>query len=781
MAFKIAARTILELGAELISSDGVALYELIKNAIDADSSRVEIRVVVTLTHSNYLALLERIDHRFEDLETLRKDILGALEKSAPEKIRIKLEKLIEVASTADELREALVKGYDSYNWIKIIDQGEGMSYRDLEEVYLTIGTRSRQRKKIGEQASAQQKIYLGEKGVGRLSVMRLGRMLSVTTSRVGDDNLNLLKIDWDLFSHESDALLHEIDVHPTIGEKKEDPNKSGTVIKISGLRSDWAEYKFRTIIVDEFSRLVDPFEGSRANEIFRLFYNGERHYVPEIERRLFDIAHAECKASFDYDQDNVPTLRGIIDYRLRNKKMSFSVGLPELLAITSGIPLSALRTLGPFDLEFWWYNRLILRAVEGIGKKQDVLALVRKWSGGIMLFRDGFRINPYGGADDDWLELDKKAFSSRGFKLNRQQIVGRAVISWRNRFLIEQTNREGLTDTVQKSALQRLLQYVLLNEFKVFVDSVDKEVRIQELSSMEEVEQKIMRADTEIEKKIKQIYSIVPVQHQKMVHELKALIGNLTDCVNEARALAEEYQDDRAKFVYLAGLGLSIEFILHELARSTHHVLDTLSLIDKNTLSGRLPSVINNLTEQLRTISKRVDTLDPLSTSRRQNKENFDVYEIIRQASEAREAQAKRHSVKIEGSFVEKGEHWKIKAVKGMFIQILENLLANSFYWLKVQKEIERDFRPKIEIEVDPDSKTISLTDNGPGIDPKQSERIFEAFVTEKPPGQGKGLGLYISREIAEYHGWRLSVLKEETVRKRRYNTFVLDLSEASS
>ena len=41
-----------------------------------------------------------------------------------------------------------------------------------------------------------------------------------------------------------------------------------------------------------------------------------------------------------------------------------------------------------------------------------------------MVFRDGFRVHPYGGPEDDWLDLDKEAFRSGGYKLNRQQIIG---------------------------------------------------------------------------------------------------------------------------------------------------------------------------------------------------------------------------------------------------------------------------------------------------------------------------------------------------------------------
>ena len=50
MAFRVTARTLLHLGAELISSDGIDFYELIKNAFDAGSKRVEIRVVVRIPY-----------------------------------------------------------------------------------------------------------------------------------------------------------------------------------------------------------------------------------------------------------------------------------------------------------------------------------------------------------------------------------------------------------------------------------------------------------------------------------------------------------------------------------------------------------------------------------------------------------------------------------------------------------------------------------------------------------------------------------------------------------
>src|SRR5882757_1262230 len=53
--FRFKARVLLELGAELISSDAIALYELVKNAIDAGSRRTSILIQVVLQYSKYQA------------------------------------------------------------------------------------------------------------------------------------------------------------------------------------------------------------------------------------------------------------------------------------------------------------------------------------------------------------------------------------------------------------------------------------------------------------------------------------------------------------------------------------------------------------------------------------------------------------------------------------------------------------------------------------------------------------------------------------------------------
>lgn len=77
-----------------------------------------------------------------------------------------------------------------------------------------------------------------------------------------------------------------------------------------------------------------------------------------------------------------------------------------------------LKNVGPFQFDLYWFNRKEIKETAGI-EAPYVTNQVRIWAGGPMVFRDGFRVNPYGGPDDDWLGLDKKALASGGYKLNR--------------------------------------------------------------------------------------------------------------------------------------------------------------------------------------------------------------------------------------------------------------------------------------------------------------------------------------------------------------------------
>jgi signal transduction histidine kinase len=795
---------ILELGAELISSDAVAIYELIKNAIDAGSPTVRIAVQVVLRRSFFVEAIEALQEG-DDVVPIRTKLLANLEPNAPSTVRDKFREALLAADEDDseEFLEALRQAYHDHNFIEIRDRGHGMSRRELDQIFLTIGTRSRRSEKVGDDGRFldPDRTVLGDKGVGRLSAMRLGDHMVVRTTRAGEQFESELDIDWERFSHESSELIGDIPLAPTRGRRKDDPDRQGTRILIRDLKGDWDTGTFKRMVEEQFKRIIDPFPPPHAeeadeeadeeeiaaaldpNEVFDLRFNGQRHEIPSIPGWLLNQAHAVVTAEFDYRADGSPRLRGDINYRLRGREADFERNEAELMSLTDPIADRLIRTgprtlreLGPFRVQFHWYNRRILKEITDLKmKRRDVLSAVNSWAGGLMVFRDGFRINPYGGLDDDWLELDKKALGARGYKVNRAQIIGSVNLTSRNFHLVEQTNREGLADNEYKQVLVGMLRHILISEFRNFIEKVDKERKVADDSTVDDLETRIEEATDKIEVKLLELRRDAPDQIEA-INELRRLTQTLSRLVERAKTMAQEYEDDRSKFVHLAGIGLMVEFILHEIGRATSRALSVMDDIDVESLDRTGSASMRTLQDQLKTLSKRVETLDPLSTSRRQIKEQFDLVELVRQLVDGRAQQTARHRIEVTLDLPTRP--MKVRAVKGMVLQILENLFENAVYWLKVEQRRRRGFEAGIEIAVDPRSKELTFSDTGPGVDPRRAEEVFEAFVTAKPPGQGRGLGLYISREMADYHGWRLALDTDALNEDGRTSSFVLEMGD---
>lgn len=785
--FRVSARTVLQLGAELISSDAIAFYELVKNAFDAGSQRVDVDVVVRMGHDTYHALLHQT---LAELSTGRE--AGRKSERFVE-LRGEVEAAIDsAAANADDLREAisqartweqLISAMEEANYIDVVDTGSGMSRKALVDVYLTIGTRARllerkhREREVPDFDDATVRPVLGEKGLGRLSAMRLGWRLEVRTGTVDEDHWNLLIIDWRQFSHESDAFVEDVIIKPGRGMPKP-LGESGTRIRITALKSRWNKDLLGQIAVDEFSRFTDPFE-KRPRFPISLRFNDQTVVIPRFDEVLFENSHAYVTAEFAVGAGKAE-LAGKISYTLRNRENTFRANLAELDSIT-GFDLETLKSLGPFKVWFYWFNRRIMKEIEGIGDKRRVQELVNRWSGGLMVFRDGFRVKPYGSPDDDWLDLDRKALASAGYKVNRKQIIGKVEISSRrNPALTDQTNREGLRDCDEKLALVLLLKHILETRFRAFINAVDEELQARMSVTFEDLNERVEAEGRRMDENIRRLLEKIPAlkKEPSLIHPLQESVQAIQSLMEEAEELSESFEKGRSQVVHLAGLGMMVEIVAHELNRATEHTLGTLGEADASELDSDTLSLLETLQSQLITLQKRLKILDPLSTAARQVKEVFDLIEWVEQIVASHTAQFDRHgishSVTVEPHRPRGG--LRVKMVKGMIVQILENLLSNSVYWLKQQKKLNKAFKPRINITIRAKLREIVVTDNGPGVDPARKDEIFQPFVTSKPPGEGKGLGLYIAREIASYHKAALYLADERSVHKDRLNTFVLAL-----
>lgn len=763
LSFKIAARTILHLGSELISSDGIALYELIKNSYDAGAKNVRVTVVNRLARPAQRDFLQA-DPDSRPLSRWKQTLTEALLDGAPDLQN--LEAAIKGAVDTKALKDAVIAS----NYIIVGDVGHGMTLEQLDSAFLTIGTRSKLAVK-GTQPDGF--AVLGEKGIGRLSAMRLGSHLLVTTARISDTHWNKLEIDWSRFDHASEDLLEDIKLAPYQNGPKPEADAHGTSIRISGLHREWSKAHVHEIALRDFARLNDPFTKAARFPIV-LKYNDEILTIPRIEPWIFEHAHGKLTGEFRQLDNGQFYLSGTMTFGQRQE--SFGYQEVEVLSFSEARDLAVLKAIGPFQLEFYWYNRGLLKAMDGVGDLATVRNRLAQWTGGLLLYRDGFRVLPYGNSDDDWLDLDRKALARSGFKVNRAQLVGRVLITQNaNPHLKDQANREGLIDGEEKRAFQSVLAYLVQQTFWSFISRMEKASQPpKEPVRQEVVEQRLATQEERLQKNLDLLQTLVPeVRKQpQVVREIKEGIAEITSVMRDVRDLADEYQEGRKQLLNLAGVGITVEVLAHELNRATESALNTLQHLP----TASTDKALTILGAQLKTLQKRLKILDPLSTAGRNRKEKIQLRNFLAEILESHAEQFRREKIECTMRVLPQPQsNITVTAVRGMIVQVLENLTSNSVYWLRQNQRVDPDFQARISVELDTTDQTIRFSDNGPGIQDHDKDQIFEPFFTKKAAGQGKGLGLFISREIAKYHKVGLDIERGDD---GIFRTFVLDLGE---
>ena len=800
MSFNITARTILHLGAELISSDAVALYELIKNAIDAGSpTGVKVDFEIVIAESDFASVMASVEDEDSKVtvESLKADLIAHFLPTAPHDLRSQFESIISGARTIESLTRRAKEAYRKCNRIIVADEGHGMSEEDLRTVYLTIGTTkrtnavrkavddaSRSKRAIAEQDGKDKPPYLGEKGVGRLSVMRLGWVVDVETATADDEITNVLHIDWRRFEEAYDKPAASVTLAPEPGEPKV-KGISFTRIVISDLRGSWSRERLVDIARDQIARMMDPFSWDSPRRFpIRLAFNEQPvEQVRTVARDLLNNAHGKCDGEFSI-KDGKPWLKVTFSSDLLDGAASTQTfDVSDLLSMSglkdSGNPPSTLRTLGPFKFEFYWFNRQRLRALEGVGDRETVRKLVKAWTG-VSLFRDGYRVLPYGDEGDDWLGLDRNAFASAGYKLNTKQIIGRVRIGRvTNPRLLDQTNRQGLTDCPEKAVLIQLLKDVITHWWHDYLDEAlraqksEKGVAFDTAKEVGEVDHLERRARDSL-RTIGHVY-----KDQEVLQQVKDAFLEIKDAHQRAVQRIGAMEEEKGRLTQLAGIGLMIEVIAHELTRATEATQKTLKTIDRSQVDGATSAAFRVLSQQIKVIQKRLQTLEPLSITARQRRSTMKLAEIVEYILEAHSEQFSRHDIDA-GLMKTSNLETSAFVIEGHVVQIIENLINNSVYWLGVEQKERANFRARIRIEVLNNPPRIRYTDNGPGIPPNRADSVFEPFFSTKMATETRrqGLGLYIARQNAEMLGGTLALVDEGSEREGRYNTFELELRE---
>ncbi|MEZ0183426.1 ATP-binding protein [Flavobacterium oncorhynchi] len=355
--------------------------------------------------------------------------------------------------------------------IIISDNGKGMSKDDLTNKWFAVAYSAKHdgtedddvRKDTHLNNLKSKRFYAGAKGIGRFSCDRLGGDLVLTTSKINETQINQVNVDWHKFEIDAKENFQNIKIpyHSLNSYEIAFPNDSqfGTILEISNLFGNWDAVKIRNL---KFSleKLINPFS---KNENFSIeikcekfkdldLVSNERQKINGlVNNSILDILDLKTTQLDLVIDNNIVTTklidRGTLIYHIEEPNTFY--------------PL-----INDLRINLYFLNR---SAKILFGKLMDIEPVNY---GNVFLFKNGFRVQPYGNTNDDSWGLDNRKQQGYNRFLGTRDLFGRVDIitenfnefkevSSRDGGLVETAGYNKLMEVFWEKSLKRLERYVV--------------------------------------------------------------------------------------------------------------------------------------------------------------------------------------------------------------------------------------------------------------------------------------------------------------------------------
>ena len=586
-----------------------------------------------------------------------------------------------------------------------------------------------------------------KKGLGRLSAARLGSGLTVTTKTPGGEALTF-SLDWERLVRFDDLGAAVFDVSELASDAFELDH--GTKVRITQLTSIWTDEKVDDLR-ENLSRLVSPFAEAEDFSIALSVWKDE------TERDLGAIEPPRFMSEPKYSIEGRVDKGGTINYRYRYRPIGHPVerereGSENWNTVFESLSASERANLditnpdcGPFEFELraWDLSGDDTRDLaEHFEESRSFIRGAISSRRGVSVYRDDVLVLPKSDSTRDWLGLDLRRVSRVGSRLSTSQIVGFIQISkTRNPRVVDTSDREGLVSNPATIAFRKLV------------------TRIVGFLETERHSDRVESRDVGLAKDLFADLSADP---------LVMKLENLRDSgagVGEAIKAAEKFGDQLAKarttierrFGYynrLAVIGTIAHIVIHEIRNRTTVI--GRSLRKARELAERVEdqavikaeNLANNAVKALESLADRF--LPLASRNYRPGRRSSIVEESISRCLAMQEAELRSVDVVVENALY---GQTSVLLDPGEVDTVLLNLITNSLYWLRTS-EGEHRLRFRLKSGPTRGRVTVSVDDNGPGIDLEDRERIFWPGVTRKP--DGIGMGLTVAAELIDGGGGQM-------------------------
>lgn len=656
-------------------------------------------------------------------------------------------------------------------YIRIADNGQGMTEQDIDASWLRIGYSEKRKVKF---TSKRRKT--GEKGIGRLSADRLGAVLEMRTLTPRQKPISII-IDWNKYNQTGkniedikfDFFEEDVEIRlPTTDENTSKP-KSGTELIIRELRQEWVKEDFEELY-KQLSMLLSPFDNETDFDL-RLKTSEEGMFekisVPEVSN-YFEV---KLEAIFD-------PASSLTTYKIWERVP----GQPERVELSpTTIEINQLVTnneydlsleknkLGPVKVILYYYTRSE-NILFGSNFSKSQLSTYLKESSGIKLYRDNIRVKPYGEPNQpggDWLNLGARVVQNpagRGrpdHRIRPNQLVGALFISRdSNPLLNDSSSREGL---IQDDTFKLL--YDFTRGCIKLVEARSHDIFIREEKSNNEEE--TVSADLDIINKnlsgvhddLQDVSKVLTQHEDSEIRVIGETVATLVEKIDTATKSIEAIESQTRLYRALATVGIASAVFGHEtltqisrMSTSLYVARDYLNKVPPRT-SQAILKIDSSIIASDRVLAWGGFALDRIRRDKREIAK-CKISDIISLTLKDLRGAFDALDIKIDDKNI--NENIESFVYKIDIESITLNLLTNAYTACRQSKQIR-----VVEIALQEDTRnkqkgfSLTVSDSGPGVNENLRKVIWEPTFTTKSikkgaSEEGTGMGLAIISGIVE-------------------------------
>lgn len=646
---------------------------------------------------------------------------------------------------------------DELSKITITDDGVGMDLDTIENAWLVIGTDNK-KKQLEHPSSGR--LPLGEKGIGRLGVHKLGRKIHIQTHKFGYNEV-VIDIDWAKLEKANSIDDFPIQVTEQIPSSLPIPH--GTKITISDLKGDWNRRKLRNVYRD-LASLNSPFNEKNDSFVVEVKSNTNvfEGLPPIADILKVAMYRGHCVIDGDEIKDfyyqftpweslsniqgrEVRALSEEDKYLKRRKDIATSRNRNKI--VLENFSLSDYK-IGKIILDFFIFEK-DTAVFSFMNMERTILNSYLRENSGVRVYRDGVRIYNYGEKDSDWLSLDLNRLKRAGDNISNNIIIGSVGISRRESTdLKEKTNREGFIENEAYFAFVDAVTYVL--DLITRYRNTDKRRLINVYKKDKRV----------IEPVLSDLSSAVEIIKDKVSDE-KAR----EDILHYLNRVNDQYIEVRDILIRSANAGLNLGGVIHDMEKQVDALISCINndnFESVKNIAHNLENIISGYTVFLKKTSIKTTNMST----------------IVSAVIDNNKFRFTDHRIKIYSN--RKNVNFEAKLSHTEAIGALTNLIDNSIYWVSQSRKDDRKIYVYITDEID-NYISIVVCDNGCGFK-MPPEQALRPFITGKPLNTGMGLGLHIAHEVMQAMKGKLLILDAnemdlpETAKKYQINKAIVAL-----